>query len=246
MRLGDVLRHCGIEDNAVYVGYYGRDLHLSGDPDKVVISRGVPVEKALQPETLLAVRLNGEPIPLLHGGPLCLVCGGWPASASGKWVHGLTVRDRIHDGTKMGGRSYRVPCEPIAPGSDIGDEQMCIIESMPVKSLITFPRSGLRQPLAEALTIRGHAWAGERAVSSMHVSIDFGQTWQTARLDKPLNRLAWQRFHASVTFPRSGYHEVWSRAVDDHGISQPMVLPGWNPKGYLNNACHRLAVQVTG
>ena len=41
-----------------------------------------------------------------------------------------------------------------------------------------------------------------------------------------------------------GYFEIWARATDSAGRAQPMVLPGWNPKGYLNNACHRIAVQV--
>ena len=50
--------------------------------------------------------------------------------------------------------------------------------------------------------------------------------------------------NADVEFPQIGYYEVWARATDDQGRSQPMVLPGWNPKGYLNNACHRIAVQV--
>ncbi|MYK81844.1 MAG: molybdopterin containing oxidoreductase, partial [Gammaproteobacteria bacterium] len=59
-----------------------------------------------------------------------------------------------------------------------------------------------------------------------------------------INRLAWQRFHGEVRFTRPGYYEVWARAEDDHGVAQPMLVPGWNPKGYLNNACHRIAVQV--
>ena len=45
-------------------------------------------------------------------------------------------------------------------------------------------------------------------------------------------------------FPEAGYYEVWARATDRNGRAQPMVLPGWNPKGYLNNACHRIAVQA--
>jgi hypothetical protein len=77
------------------------------------------------------------------------------------------------------------------------------------------------------------------------VSIDFGATWQKAKLERPVNRLAWQHWQAAVTFPEFGYYEVWARATDSEGRSQPMVLPGWNPKGYLNNACHRIAVQVT-
>ena len=78
----------------------------------------------------------------------------------------------------------------------------------------------------------------------MYVSIDFGATWSKADLKVPKNRLAWQRWQAGVEFPEKGYYEVWARAVDSAGTSQPMVLPGWNPRGYLNNACHRIAVRV--
>ena len=115
---------------------------------------------------------------------------------------------------------------------------------MPVKSIITFPKSGILQQQGQPLTVRGHAWAGDFAVSEFYVSIDFGKTWQPATLNSPANRLAWQRWTTSVEFPKPGYYEVWARAVDSQGHSQPMVLPGWNPKGYLNNACHRIAVQV--
>jgi hypothetical protein len=122
---------------------------------------------------------------------------------------------------------------------------MCIIESMPVKSLITFPRSGVVVPKAEALSLRGHAWAGESTVKRVEVSIDFGRTWKRATLQRAPNRLAWQRFSAELKFPSSGYFEVWARATDSRGQSQPMLVPGWNPKGYLNNAAHRIAVKVT-
>ena len=233
-----------IGDKAVYVGYYGADRHLNGTAGKVPISRGVPIEKALQDETLLCWAMNDEPLPLLHGYPLRLVCGGWPASTSGKWLTRLTVRDRVHDGPKMGGKSYRVPCEPVRPGAFVPDEHMCIIEAMPVKSLITNPRSGLTHALAEPLTVRGHAWAGERRVQALDLSLDFGATWQPARLARPANRLAWQRFEGQLRFPAPGYYEVWARATDTAGRAQPLVVPGWNPRGYLNNACHRVAVQV--
>ncbi|MDH3739678.1 MAG: molybdopterin containing oxidoreductase, partial [Alphaproteobacteria bacterium] len=106
------------------------------------------------------------------------------------------------------------------------------------------PRSGIEHTLDKKLALRGHAWAGDVAVKSVFVSIDFGATWQKASLKKPANRLAWQHWKANASFPERGYYEVWARAVDRRGRSQPMVLPGWNPKGYLNNACHRIAVQV--
>ncbi|WP_420321766.1 sulfite oxidase [Flagellimonas sp.] len=245
VRLRDVLDDVGVKSNAVYIGYHAADIHLSGDPDKEPISRGVPMSKALQEETLLAFRMNGEDIPLAHGYPLRLIAGGWPASASGKWLKGISVRNKVHDGTKMTGTAYRVPCEPVAPGEKVADEDMCIIESMPVKSLITYPKSGAILKEGQSLKIRGHAWAGELSVSKVEYSIDFGSTWKTCSLEKAVNRLAWQHFRADVQFPKMGYYEVWARATDSQGVSQPMLLPGWNPKGYLNNACHRIAIKVS-
>ena len=119
---------------------------------------------------------------------------------------------------------------------------MQIIESMPVKSLITFPETGKRVSPDQTLNVRGHAWAGERTVKQLDVSIDFGATWQTADLKPPANRYAWQHWQADIDFPQAGYFEVWARATDDEGSSQPATTPGWNPRGYLNNMQHRIAV----
>lgn len=244
VRLRDVLKHCGIKADAVYVGYYGADIHLSGDVKKSAISRGAPIQKALEDESLIAFAMNGEDIPWQNGHPLRLVFGGWPASTCGKWLNKIVIRDREHDGEKMGGDSYRMPRYPVTPGSKVPDEDMVIIESMPVKSLITFPKSGLSLPLADALIVRGHAWAGELEVAEVQVSLDFGATWQQTKLEKPVNRFAWQRWTTELRLPKKGYYEVWVRAVDSQGHAQPMILPGWNPKGYLNNTCHRIAIQA--
>ncbi len=241
VRFRDVLESCGIADNAVYVAYRGADRHLS-DPELDPISRGVPMWKALEDESLLAWAMNDAPVPDVHGYPLRLVVGGWPGSVSGKWVNQILIRDRIHDGEKMLGQSYRVPCEAVAPGTVVPDEQMCIIHSMPVKSLVTFPESGIEHPVDEALPVRGHAWAGDLEVEEVRTSTDFGATWQTAELESPVNRLAWQRWSSRVGFPAQGYYEIWARALDSQGRAQPMLVPGWNPRGYLNNACHRIAV----
>ncbi|WP_426429534.1 sulfite oxidase [Winogradskyella sp. HB-48] len=244
VRLRDVLDDAGIKNDAVYIGFHAVDQHLSRDPNKEAISRGCPMSKALQDETLLAYEMNGKEIPLIHGYPLRLVAGGWPASVSGKWVNRISVRNKVHDGEKMTGSSYKIPCETVAPGEKVKDEDMCIIESMPVKSLITYPKSGAIIKEGKTLNIRGHAWAGELEVKKMEYSIDFGATWKTCEVEPPVNRLAWQHFNASVSFPKRGYYEVWAKATDSNGMSQPMLLPGWNPKGYLNNACHRIAVKV--
>ncbi|MFS4455550.1 sulfite oxidase [Maribacter sp. 2304DJ31-5] len=244
IRLRDVLEDVGYTNDAVYIGYHGADMHLSRNPNKAAISRGCPMAKALQEETLLAFKMNDKDIPLAHGYPLRLVAGGWPASVSGKWLKGISIRNKVHDGEKMGGSSYRIPCEAVAPGEKVFTEDMCIIESMPVKSLITAPKSGGMLLQGKSLDIRGHAWAGELEVAKVTYSIDFGSSWKECTLEKPVNRLAWQHFSAIVDFPKKGYYEIWARAEDTHGNKQPMVLPGWNPKGYLNNACHRIAVKV--
>lgn len=245
IRLKDLLEDVGIKSDAVYIAYHSADTHLSGDPSKEPISRGCPISKAMQEETLLAFQMNDKDIPLAHGYPLRLVAGGWPASVSGKWVNTISVRNIVHDGPKMTGTAYRVPCKNVAPGEKVEDKDMCIIESMPVKSLITYPKSGAMIKKNKSLNIRGHAWAGELEVSKLEYSIDFGATWQECELEKPTNRLAWQHFSATIQFPKIGYYEVWAKATDSNGVAQPMVVPGWNPKGYLNNACHRIAVKVS-
>ncbi|MEQ1752122.1 MAG: sulfite oxidase [Prosthecobacter sp.] len=243
VRLRDALQYAGIKSNAVYIGYYGADLHLSGDIKKSSISRGVPIKKALEDESLLVFAMNGEDIPVENGAPLRLMFGGWAASTCGKWVKKIVIRDREHDGEKMTGHSYRMPRYPVAPGTKVPAEDMVIIEAMPVKSLITFPKSGITHPVGETMAVRGHAWTGDGDVSELHISLDFGMTWQKADLRPASNRYAWQHWSAKLTLPKKGYYEIWARAQDSQGHSQPMVLPGWNPEGYLNNTCHRIAIQ---
>jgi len=245
VRLRDVLKDVGIKSNAVYLGYYGADIHLSGAPDKKSISRGVPIAKANEEESMIAWAMNDENLPLLNGHPLRLVFGGYPASCSGKWLEKIVVRNKVHDGQKMLGSSYRTPCDPVAPGSKVKDEDMCIIENMPVKSLITSPKTGASIKLNQTLPIAGHAWTSKEEIKKVEYSIDFGISWQEATISESANRYAWQNFEAKVTFPERGYYEVWVRATDSENDTQPMLLPGWNPKGYLNNACHRIAVKIS-
>ena len=245
VRLADVLKAAGVKPSAVYTGHYGNDVHLSGDTEKSVISRGVPIEKAMEPDGMIAWAMNGEPIPALHGFPLRLVVPGYPGSVSQKFLTRIWVRDQVHDGSKMTGYSYRLPARPVAPGTEVPESNMEIMTDMPVKSLVTFPQTGAGAKVGEATEIRGHAWAGNGDVKVVHVSIDFGQTWSEAKLDAAANKFAWQRWRAQVTLPEAGYYEAWVRATDMNGISQPAVVPGWNPRGYGNNMQHRIALIAT-
>lgn len=244
VRLRDVLERAGLKRTAVYTGHYGADQHLSGDPSRSAISRGVPIAKALEPHTLIAWAMNGRDMPVLNGHPLRLVVSGWPGSCSQKWLNRIWIRDREHDGEKMTGQSYRMPAFPVAPGAEVADADMAVIESMPVKSLITFPPTGAQVRLGQAVEVRGHAWSGDVEVARVDVSMDFGATWTRARLAKGANRYAWRRFRASLRPPGHGYYEIWARATDADGLAQPPVVPGWNPHGYNNNQQHRIAVFV--
>lgn len=240
VRLRDVLNAAGVRDSAVYTGHFGNDPHLSGDPDLIPISRGIPIAKALEEDSLIAFAMNGNDIPAVHGFPLRLVVPGYPGSASQKWLTRIWVRDQVHDGPKMGGYSYRMPAYPVAPGTEVPEEDMVIMETMPVKSLITNPVTGA-QVDASGFDIRGHAWA-DGEVAKVETSIDFGQTWQEAELDAPVNAFAWQHFRATIQVPQAGYYEVWAKATDTMGRRQPITTPGWNPRGYGNNMVHRIAV----
>jgi len=243
VRLRDVLEKAGVKDGVVYTAHEGADTHLSGDPEKSPISRGITIEKALSENVLIAFEMNGTQLPVMNGAPLRLVVPGWPGSCSQKWLKRIWLRDVVHDGEKMTGTSYRVPNRPVAPGEEVAEEDYEIIERMPVKSVITNPATDT--DLAEkSAQVRGHAWSGDRTIEAVDISIDFGATWMTADLDLPANNGAWQNWRLDVTFPQAGYYEVWSRATDSAGVTQPFAI-AWNPKGYLNNSMHRVAVRVT-
>ena len=210
VRLADVLKAAGLKSSAVYTGHYGKDPTLAGETDKPTISRGMPIAKAMEEHTLIAFKLNGQDLPLIHGAPVRLIVPGWAGSLSTKWLTRIWIRDKEHDGPGMGGFSYRVPKKPIVPGSKGDDKDMAILESMPVRSVITFPADGARLPAGtKKLDLRGHAWAGDNEVKSVDISTDYGVTWKTAKVDAPKNKFAWQRFTASIDLPTSGYYEVW-------------------------------------
>jgi DMSO/TMAO reductase YedYZ molybdopterin-dependent catalytic subunit len=236
------LKAAGVKDNVVYTAHVGADAHLSGKEGKLAISRGVPIDKAMDPNNLIAFAQNGQPIHPMNGAPLRLVVPGWPGSCSQKWLTRIWLRDQEHDGPKMTGTAYRMPNRPVQPGEKVDKKDFEIIHAMPVKSLITSPETGASA--GRSVEVRGHAWAGDNVVAKMEVSIDFGATWQAAALDAPVNPFAWQNWRAKVNFPQAGYYEVWARATDDRGIGQPHAI-AWNPKGYLNNSMHRISVRVS-
>ncbi len=243
--LADLLRFAGLKATAVYTANTGTDVPISDDRSRPVLSRGVPIRKAMEPHSLLVWAMNGAPLTPVHGGPLRLIHPGWPGSVSHKWLSRITIRDKVHDGEGMLGTAYRVPVKPMLPGSAADEANFRILESMPVRSILTSPANGTRFPAqTKELKLRGAAWAGDLDVARVDVSIDFGATWRRASLDRPRNRYDWRRWTASAPLASDGYYEIWARATDSDDRAQPHVAGDWNPKGYGANPMHRIAVLV--
>ena len=189
--------------------------------------------------------MNGQPLPNIHGGPVRLLIPGWPGSASQKWLTKIVIRDKEHDGAGMTGTSYRLTINPMVPGGKADPKNFKILESMPVRSIITSPTNGTRLAAGtREVRLRGAAWAGDLDVRRVDLSVDFGATWQRANLGKPKNKYDWQRWTATVKLPSDGYFEIWARATDSKGAMQPHQAGFWNPQGYGGNAMHRIAVLV--
>ncbi|KFG70707.1 sulfite oxidase [Microvirga sp. BSC39] len=243
--LGDVLREAGLKDSAQFTGHFGADPDKSGSFEHQAMSRGVPIAKALEEHTLLVWAMNGEALPFIHGGPLRLIVPGWPGSLSQKWLKRIWIRDREHDGPGMTGLSYRLPVRPLAPGADGRDVENRILESMPVRSIVTAPADGTRYPAGtRTLDIRGAAWAGDDAVARVEVTLDAGATWVEAAMIPPRNRYDWTRWQVSLPLPSDGFYEIFARAMDSAGRAQPFRAANWNPNGYGCNVMHRVAVTV--
>lgn len=245
VRLADVLKSAGLKPSAVFSAHYGSDLHLSGDASKPTVSRGVPIKKLMDENNLIVWQIDGEPLPNINGGPVRLIIPGWPGSLSAKWLNRIWIRDKEHDGPGMTGFSYRVPIKPMVPGDKGDPKNFKILESMPVRSIITNPANGAKlSGGTREIKLRGAAWAGDRTVQQVDVSTDFGATWTKAKLGKPKNKYDWQRWTATVKLPSDGYYEIWTRGTDSKGVMQPHLAGFWNPQGYGGNAMHRIAVLV--
>jgi sulfite oxidase len=237
VRLADVLRACGVKASAVYTGHHSAD-RLTDGSEFPAISRGIPIEKAMASETLLAFEMNGEPLPFLHGGPLRVVAPGYPGSAWQKWLSRLELRDREHDGEKMNGTDYRLPVVPVRPGEPVDETLFQVITDMPVNSLITSPTEDFVLTAGKPFEIRGFAWSGHTPVQSVAVSADGGRHWQDAELEDEVERFAWRRFRTTIDMG-PGAVTIITRATDAQGRPQPLDAP-WNPRGYCNNAVHRV------
>ena len=228
--LSDVLELAGIRPGAVSVRVEGRDAgvpdpFLHGLPDEICdvepfnYDKGLPMDKALHPDTILAWAMNGEPLAHLHGAPLRLVVPGWAGNWSVKWVHKIQVRN------KEPKCWYQTEYYYYAQSLDDPDRRP--ITALPVKSMITRPAARSAQVETGRHVIRGLAWSGAAPVSRVDVSVDNGESWQRATLEEPRERWLWTRWSFPHEFKKPGRYTLLARATDDVGRVQPRV-PDWN------------------
>jgi sulfite oxidase len=237
-RLSDVLQRAAPKADARYIDFDGADAGVASTPDFV---RSLPLTKAMHESTILALDMNGSPLPDIHGGPARVIVPGWDGASWVKWVMRMTLVSQVNPGFFVS-TAYRYPKRPGPPGAAVKPEDTAIVEGMPVKSFFTRPASDTKvRPGVQLL--RGIAWAGEEQVASVEVSLDGGSTWQPAELGKENVRFAWRLWSYRWTPSRAGYHSLLCRATDSAGRTQP-VEPYWNPSGYLWNGIDRVGILI--
>ena len=227
----------GVVDGGLYMtGTGGEKLPDGIDPKTIVVERSVPT--AAMQDALLAWEMNGEPIPLAHGGPLRLIVPGYTGVNSIKYVKQLAFTPHESE-AKIMSHGYR-----ITPLGGTSNPSQPSVQEMAVKSWINSPLPEDGALKAGTAQIQGVAFGGMHSVKGVEVSIDGGKTWQTARLVGPdLGKYAWRQFVLQAKLP-AGSHTLASRATDTAGNVQPETRVE-NKSGYNNTSWADHAVTVS-
>jgi len=201
--------------------------------EEILFARSIPIAKAMDPDTLLALRMNDQPLSREHGAPIRLIVPGWYGMASVKWVERLEALAEPFRGYYQVGRYFYDDRngKPHTPVSTVG-----------VRSLIVSPLDG--ETVRRGRTIvRGKAWSGDGEVVIVHVEVDEAGASQEAKLFPTLSSHAWRTWEFAWDATNPGRHLLRSYATDEKGNRQPSV-GRWNRYGYGNNAAHAIAVTV--
>lgn len=237
-RLADVLRRAGVKATGKHVAFNGLDEPPGNVPHFI---RSIPIEKAMDSDTLLATTMNGAPLKMEHGFPVRAVVPGWLGAASVKWLIEIKVLDREFEGNFMK-PGYRFPTRAVPPGGEISPDETATIKGLPVKSIIARPADGSYHKPG-TIRITGAAWASEEDVTRVEISTDEGNTWKPAELGHDKAKYAWRLWEHAWKPPAPGAYVVMSRATDSAGRTQPSQ-PAWNPSGYLWNVIDRVRIHV--
>lgn len=214
-------------------GTGGEEIPAGLPPETVQVERSVPID-AME-RAILAWEMNGEPLPLAHGGPLRLIVPGYFGVNNIKYIKRLALT-ADQSPAKIQQTGYRV--RPIGVEGDPSQPSMF---EMSVKSWITGP---LEKASAGKVHIHGVAMGGVSELKTIEISTDGGETWTEARFLGPdMGPYAWRPF-ALIADLSAGEHTLASRATAADGLSQPEHFPP-NERGYGNNGWRAHAVDVT-
>lgn len=243
VRLRDVLRRAGISADAVEVVFSGADSPVL--PSTPAFVKSLPVDRALDDSTLIALEMNGEPLPHWNGAPARLVVPGWVGTYWMKHLTHIRIEPKPFDGFWMKG-SYRIPTGAFPGARFVTQEtpETTPITELMVNSLIVSPAPGARLPRGRPAQLLGKAWDGGSGILRVEVSADGRQSWRDATLGPDLGRFAWREFRYALDTSRVGPLEVAVRAHSKSGATQPDKLV-FNPAGYHDNIVQTLAVEVT-
>jgi len=236
--LREVLAAAGPKAGALHAAFLGLD-ETERHGHRFCFGGSIPLDKAFNPEVLLADTMNGAPLPPVHGAPLRVVVPGYIGARSVKWLSRITLQEGPSD-NYFQAKAYRLFPAWMGP-DNVEWEKGLMLGEGPVSSAICSPLEGDRLP-AGAVTARGWAVAGgNRQVARVDVSTDGGKTWRTAELEGG-ERWSWAFWKTALDlYP--GEHEILCRAFDTAAQTQPdHPSQVWNFKGYANNAWHRVRV----
>ena len=226
----------GIAPESRYLTATGGDVLPDGIPsDFTRVERSVPV--SAMEHALLAWKLNGEPIPLAHGGPLRLVLPGYASINYIKYVKRIAFT-KDESSAHIQTADFRVPLRPGQPNLTIPAWRL------PVKSWITSPTAADTTTVkAGPVQIEGVAMGGSSAVTRIEVSADGGRNWEVAHLTGPdFGPFAWRLFTALLTLP-AGPAVLVCRASNAAGQQQPERTR--DNTGYFVNGWHEHRVVLT-
>lgn len=237
-RLREVLQRAGVKPTGKHVMFRG----LDEVPGKVPpFIRSIPIEKALDGDTLVATHMNGSPLTKHHGFPARALTPGWVGAASCKWLTEIKVLESEFAGNFMN-PAYRLPNHPVQPGETVKPEETHPLTGLSVKSVISGPSDGANLK-AGKIAVHGAAWAGEADITKVEISTDGGANWNPAKLGHEEAHYAWRLWSYEWEPAKGGDYTILSRASDTQGRTQP-ASAAWNPSGYLYNAVDQVRIHV--
>jgi DMSO/TMAO reductase YedYZ molybdopterin-dependent catalytic subunit len=234
-----VLERAGLRPGAVEVLFQGADQGSEADhPEPMHFARSLPLHKAMDRDTLLVLRMNGEPLTADHGAPVRLFVPGWYGVASVKWLARVEVLDGPFHGY------YQTVKYTVQRRDSSGRAEPVVVGPMEVKSEVVRPGDGETVGVGTN-RLFGIAWAGEEAVGRVEVSTDGGQTWAPADLLTEPARYCWALWEYLWEVAEPGEYTLLTRGISTSGRVQPIEHDPLNG-GYLIHHSRPRQVQVAG